>query len=528
MSSMLSSNDSPTGSLLLKTPSPTNPAFQQPFPLQQPTDVNFSQPNDMSMTPYSTFMNTAYSHESKQINILQERIKVLEGQVMTLTVENTMLRAAFQCLSNAVGLRNADPCQVDASTLFSQASKAKDEPCPTRENCPSIQFWYREDWDKYLESAEGQTSTRGTLGYLEDEKGDPPSDQVAKAIRKVLRGGWAELVNRQMVPTTWGRLSASGRTFIHNLMENAYLMFKFAHDGWKLEFLASTSYPAWRKTYIDDNGRWKSKKGKGPKDEDEDDSMDEISKKRKGSRCAFKSEGRDMKKLKGNYKNTMSITPSPSTSSVLPASSDTSASLESMQASSEPSEGLDLPPIACVSASATSSAENVTSDEESSQCSLETPAADNICINPLAALAAAANKARAVELPPALNIPQESQSSYTATTEMQSGAPRILELSDAILPAVTMPEDTPAMSASKSTKGTGKGRMRPGPMRNGQNLCAYRWLKKVQSNGTTEEFKTYYNGLTSKQRQTYDNEAAELAKTDKWDPKKIGSNGDLH
>ncbi|KAI6139506.1 hypothetical protein BKA82DRAFT_154100, partial [Pisolithus tinctorius] len=155
------------------------------------------------------------------------------------------------------------------------------------------------DWDKYLKSAKGQTSTHRMLGYLEDKKGDPPSDQVAKAIQKVLHGGWAELVNWQMAPTTWGRLSASGCTFIHNLMENAYPMFKFAHDGWKLEFLASTSYPAWQKTYIDDNGRWKLKKGKGPKDEDEDDSMDEIGKKRKGSRCAFKLEGRDMKKLKG-------------------------------------------------------------------------------------------------------------------------------------------------------------------------------------------------------------------------------------
>ncbi|KAI6139507.1 hypothetical protein BKA82DRAFT_10308 [Pisolithus tinctorius] len=148
-----------------------------------------------------------------------------------------------------------------------------------------------------------------------------------------------------------------------------------------------------------------------------------------------------------------------------------------MQASSEPSEGLDLPPIACVSTSAMSSAENVTSDEESLQCSLKTPTADNICINPLAALAAATNKAQAVELPPVLNIPQELQSSYTAATEMQSGAPCILELSDAVLPAVTMPEDTPAM------------------------LIIY-W--------------------------TYDDEAAELAKTVKWDPKKIGSDSDLH
>ncbi|KAI6013382.1 hypothetical protein PISMIDRAFT_9512 [Pisolithus microcarpus 441] len=62
----------------------------------------------------------------------------------------------------------------------------------------------------------------------------------------------------------------------------------------------------------------------------------------------------------------------------------------------------------------------------------------------------------------------------------------------------------------QSAKGGGKAKMRPGPAKNGHNLCAHCWRKQVQSNGSTEEFQKYYTGLTSAQRQAYDDEAAAL------------------
>ncbi|KIK29825.1 hypothetical protein PISMIDRAFT_88303 [Pisolithus microcarpus 441] len=196
-----------------------------------------------------------------------------------------------------------DPCQFDGSSFPHASILSKQEDLrPTRESSPSIRFWDREDWEKYLESPEGQTSKRGTLGYLEDEDGNPPSLKTGKAIRKLLRGGWAELVNRQLAPMSWGRLSASGRKFIHDLMENAYPMFRFATNSWKLDYLASTSYPAWRKVHLDENGRWKVRKVKGLKTEDDDDndndSAGEVSMKRKAMQHAFKTEGPD-KKFKG-------------------------------------------------------------------------------------------------------------------------------------------------------------------------------------------------------------------------------------
>ncbi|KAI6101391.1 hypothetical protein EV401DRAFT_2027368 [Pisolithus croceorrhizus] len=72
------------------------------------------------------------------------------------------------------------------------------------------------------------------MGCLEDKDSNPPSCKTVKAIHKVLCGGWVEL-------------------FIHGLMENAFPDFKFANDEWKVDYLASMTYPAWWKVMLDNN-----------------------------------------------------------------------------------------------------------------------------------------------------------------------------------------------------------------------------------------------------------------------------------
>ncbi|KAI6011871.1 hypothetical protein PISMIDRAFT_106121, partial [Pisolithus microcarpus 441] len=131
------------------------------------------------------------------------------------------------------------------------------------------------DWDKYLESPEGQMSKQGTMSYLEDKDSNPPSCETAKVIQKLLCGGWVELVHWELTPPSWGRLSATSHQFIHELMESTYPHFKFTNNGWKLDYLASNTYPAWQKGKLDDNSRWKQKKGKGLKVEEDDDNDDE-------------------------------------------------------------------------------------------------------------------------------------------------------------------------------------------------------------------------------------------------------------
>ncbi|KAG6369173.1 hypothetical protein JVT61DRAFT_1361 [Boletus reticuloceps] len=74
-------------------------------------------------------------------------------------------------------------------------------------------------------------------------------------------------------------------------------------------------------------------------------------------------------------------------------------------------------------------------------------------------------------------------------------------------------------TSARHTTGTAKKivKMRPGPVRNGRqvyskNLCAHRWLKQFKdtTNGTTAEFKAYYESLTKEQWEAYDKEAAGL------------------
>ena len=77
-------------------------------------------------------------------------------------------------------------------------------------------------------------------------------------------------------------------------------MFKLANNGWKLNHLTSTTYPAWWKRKLDENSRWKEK-GKGIKvednDDDDDNNSDEVSMKC-GRALACKSEIPE-KKFKG-------------------------------------------------------------------------------------------------------------------------------------------------------------------------------------------------------------------------------------
>ena len=223
---------------------------------------------------------------------------------MKLTVENNTLRyvklilllinyyyayhirSAFQCLAGAIGLHDVNPCWVDASTLFtnpSTSSKLEDDieyqlPA-TPKNYPAIRFWDQQDWEEYPDSPEGQQSKRGTLGYLKDKNGNAPSIKIAKEIWKAVCRGWAQLVKEESVPQSWGRLTASGHMFFHNFMGKAFPMFKLANNSWKLDHLAATSYPAWKKRKLDENSRW-MEKGRGGKVED-DDNSDEV-----GMKCA--------------------------------------------------------------------------------------------------------------------------------------------------------------------------------------------------------------------------------------------------
>jgi len=63
--------------------------------------------------------------------------------------------------------------------------------------------------------------------------------------------------------------------------------------------------------------------------------------------------------------------------------------------------------------------------------------------------------------------------------------------------------------------------MRVGSKRNGQNLCAHRWLqqfkgKSAAAGGTRDQFKGYWDGLGKVKQRVYDDEADTLVANGGW------------
>jgi hypothetical protein len=116
------------------------------------------------------------------------------------------------------------------------------------------------------------------LAYLEDKDGNTLPESMVKGAWKVIHCGYCKLMKWGLAPKSWGKLCTTGRCLFHNIVENVCLFFKLANDGWKLDHLAGTSYPAWHQAHLGDEGNWKSKK-------DGDESDEENGNSCKGKKC---------------------------------------------------------------------------------------------------------------------------------------------------------------------------------------------------------------------------------------------------
>ncbi|KAG1866999.1 hypothetical protein C8R48DRAFT_772188 [Suillus tomentosus] len=589
------------------TPSPLSPGM--------PPSDPFTDSAPAPLQRNYQFHQGAYMHDNQQMTALHDRCKALEIQVIKLTTERDTLQANFQQLANALQ-QSGNPLTLDPT--FSAQLGSNDTNRPTPQTHPKIRFWTQIDYIEWLDTSMGRLSDRGKLGYLEDENGGPIATTMVKGIRKALRAGWCELTNRKLAPKTWGVLSASGRKLIHTLMEDAYPLLKFADDGWKLEYLASTSYSAWHRTYLTDDGNWKSR-NHGNEDDDDDESdngntgnsrsSNSNGKKRKKAKFSIKSEV-PQKKMKVNSEpldmilpqisttnipssstpstQSLAILPLPSHSSPIPdpltpdsptpslmaptsltpdsptpslmaptsltpdsptpslmaptsRTPDPSApdSPHSLMGPTSPTPDAPTPdsprpsPIALapltlasltIGSLAPDSPPELLStapallapeagpdshDKENVPSKLiDAPTRINVVIaNPLAALALAASKVQLPPLPLGPAPPPLPSAPNGANSESTTQNHASLPIADNV---------NVSKAATGSTKSGAKGKMRPSSTKNGRNLCAQRWLKTLKTNGTTEEFCSYYGDLTPAQRKAYDDESASLVANKSW------------
>ncbi|KAG2343740.1 hypothetical protein BDR05DRAFT_999663 [Suillus weaverae] len=191
----------------------------------------------------------------------------------------------FHQLASSVHLDEAVESLSSKGTHLSLAAPStSNTKQPTRETHPKVKFWAQDTFLDWAKRASVQGLHCGKIPYLESENREQVPEAMVKAIRKTLHRGWSELVNRQLAPKLWGKLALTGNQFIHSLMKRSYPLFTLAHDGWKLDYLCKSSYSAWWRNHLDDNGNWKSRKDSNENSDDDSndgDSSDTKGKKRK-------------------------------------------------------------------------------------------------------------------------------------------------------------------------------------------------------------------------------------------------------
>ncbi|KAG1775749.1 hypothetical protein EV702DRAFT_1233960 [Suillus placidus] len=174
------------------------------FPLSGPLPDPFAD----SAPPRYQFQQGAYMQDSLQIQALLERCRALELREVQLSTERDTIKAMFERLASSI---RSDLLQSDSTVI---GPSSADSTRPTCQLYPGISFWTQDDFMEWLETASSRTADCGKLPYLEDADGAPVPETTIKAIRKLLWGGWSELLSRKMALQSWGKVSASGRQLI--------------------------------------------------------------------------------------------------------------------------------------------------------------------------------------------------------------------------------------------------------------------------------------------------------------------------
>ncbi|KAH0835427.1 hypothetical protein J3R83DRAFT_9056 [Lanmaoa asiatica] len=131
-------------------------------------------------------------------------------------------------------------------------------PKPTVQTHPCIKFWNKNDWTTWIRQPQNYT-TAGKTSFLEGENGEQLDMKTVGQIRDSMRLAWNDLASQKRAPFTWGRATASVHDYFHSYMEDKWPILRFCNNGWKLDELASVTYPGYKRSYLDNEGNLKGK-----------------------------------------------------------------------------------------------------------------------------------------------------------------------------------------------------------------------------------------------------------------------------
>ncbi|KAG2030703.1 hypothetical protein BDR03DRAFT_1016853 [Suillus americanus] len=530
-------------------PSPIAPVFNTPnLPLHQSTSSNFpwQQPYNSDISPSQNDSRNRFSSTSgysfpathrhatdtqgtymRDTDRFMQRIEILEKENLELRTECTTLKNAFQMLANCVGLQNADannftpPPHADGKTPHINQSLPL-QPPPLSSDDYDTKFWDIEDWKICCNSTEGHGSikSRGSVPFLKDEDGDPLASTAVDSIRRTMRRLFEMLASKNIAPPSWGRLSEQAYLLFHIAIGTAHPELRFCSNDWKANELAKNVYLAWRTA----RRRAKARaKGVKPEELDQDDL---------GSYSGDDEDGDDLENRK------RSAVPEDLTHTMKRCKTYESPLLSSSATtpSSEPEE--------LTSTNLTPSA--VQCDKPTA---IETWTIPQIKLkNPLDGLTLPQKSLLVLQSPSESTTPVlKSAAAISQPNALVDGfageSPEALVETVTVTPLVqvdtpipngqptTSVSSVPNQSATEPTEVPKKAtKARPSSKKNGRDLCILHWLKQVKKDGTTAEFRVYWDAFDTQQRNSYESEAVQLVSSNVLVKNTVGAivDGTLH
>lgn len=464
--------------------------------------------------------------------LYESEINNLQNQLTKTAAERDTIKAAFHSLISVLKLPDdTDPLTFSLADVITQGPPSLDERT-LKEKHPAVRFWTKVDYDAFTLSPESQGLDRGKAPWLELENGDPLTSQQLSAVRTTLRSAWAELVQRKLAPPTWTKVSTSDKELVYKIMVKKHPLFALDNDGFKLEMLCVTDYPKWRKNHLTPTGEWKdASSSKAPLMEESEEASDGavISPLDLKGKKRENDDGGGLPLL--SHPHPRAKRSKGSDTLVQPAAEEPSALRQQ--------ENLGLP-------------DTVEADRRSGP---STEPQDHCALTPVIASRSPSPCGNAADVPFGAFLPMpkpspiRSQSTSVppaecSTSAVSSALPRhnsnkenefplanplsrvfgmqgipkrapLVPAQPRIPPASECTSSEPlTITAKVDAKKVSK--MRPGAAKNARNLCALRWLKQVSKNGTTEEFRVYWDALTATQREDYRIEAEQLEKEGLW------------
>ncbi|KAG2099860.1 uncharacterized protein F5147DRAFT_839328 [Suillus discolor] len=527
-------------------PSPITPVFNTPnLPLHQSTSSNFpwQQPYNSDISPsqndsrfsstskysfpathrHTTDTHGAYMRDTDQF---MQRIEILEKENLELRTECTTLKNAFQMLANCVGLRNADannftpPPHADGKTPHIDQSLPLRPPLLSSDDYDT-KFWDIEDWKIWCNSTEGCGSIklRGSVPFLEDEDGNPLVSTAIDSIRRTMCRLFEMLASKNIAPPSWGRLSEQAYLLFHIAIGTAHPELRFCSNDWKANELAKNVYSAWRTARRQAKARAKGVKSEeldqddlGSYSGDDEDGDDLENRKRSAMPEDLTHTMKRHKTYESPLLSSSTTTPSSepeelTSTNLTPSAAqcDKPTAIETWTVPQiklkNPLDGLTLPqksPLVLPSSSES------TTPVLKSAAAISQP---NALIDGFAGKSPEALVKTVMVTPPLVDTP------------IPNGQPTT-SVSSVPIHSVTEPTKVPK-KASKA---------RPSSKKNGRDLCILHWLKQVKKDGTTAEFRIYWDALDTQQCNSYESEAVQLVSSNVWVKNTVGAvvDGTLH